>query len=126
MRGRSYGFSSVAHYQLGNLQMAWTLAQATVTAAPDQRLLVKITGKKQARVKASATRYFIRRTAYDANGHLVLVEVRDTRPPGRKSFRSAKGPSRGTYSAALRPGRNSIETRAVDAASNRSATPGPQ
>lgn len=121
-RGRRYGFLSVARDRIGNLQTASTLPQATITVAADQRPIVRISGKKLARVRSTSTRVLLRGSASDANGDLLRVEVRDSRPKGRKTFRRARGTSNWSFNAPLRPGRNSIEARAVDQVGNRSAT----
>jgi len=81
---------------------------------------LSITGKKTVRVDAATASYTVRGTAADADGNLARVEAKDSRPKGKKGFRSAKGTAAWTYRAPLKPGRNKIQIVAVDAAGNRS------
>lgn len=81
---------------------------------------LSITGKKTVRVDAATASYTVRGTATDADGDLVRVEAKDSRPKGKKGFRSAKGSATWSYRAPLKPGRNKIQIVAVDAAGNRS------
>lgn len=119
-RGNQYGFRSVARDQLGNVQTESINAQATVEVEAHFKPLLAISGKKLIRVRGSSSRYLVRGTASDQNDDLLVVEVQDSRPKGRKTFRPAKGIASWTYTALLRSGRNTIEARAVDAAGNRS------
>lgn len=77
-----------------------------------------IKGKKTVRVDAATASYTVRGTAADVDGNLARVEAKDTRPKGKKIFRSAKGTANWTYRARLKTGRNKIEVRAVDAGGN--------
>ena len=73
---------------------------------------LRVTGKKT--ITTSKRRYTLNGKAADTDGDLVRVEARDSRPKGRKKFRSAKGTDRWKYKAPLKSGRNSVKIRAVD------------
>lgn len=81
---------------------------------------LSIRGKRTIRVAARIPRRTVRGTAADADGDLVRVEAKDTRPKGRRIFRRATGTSNWTYRAPLRTGRNRIQVVAVDATGKRS------
>lgn len=81
---------------------------------------VAIKGAKTIRVKASVKSSILRGTAADVEGDLARVEAKDTRPTGRKMFRSTTGTSSWTYRAPLKTGRNQIQVKAVDQGGNSS------
>jgi len=81
---------------------------------------VRISGRNK--TQARRARHVVRGTAADADGDLLRVEVRDQRPRGRPAFRPASGSSRWSYAALLKPGRNRINARAVDATGLRSGS----
>lgn len=83
---------------------------------------LSIRGKKTIRVKSRTARHLVRGTAADLDRNLSRVEVKDSRPKGKKTFRRATGTSKWSYRAPLRKGRNVIQAVAVDSAGNRSKT----
>jgi hypothetical protein len=83
---------------------------------------LSIRGKKTIRVQSRTARHPVRGTAADLDGNLARVEVKDTRPKGRKTFRRATGKANWSYRAPLRKGRNLIQAVAVDSDGNRSKT----
>ena len=74
---------------------------------------LRVTGKKT--IITSKGRYTLKGKAADADSDLLRVEARDTRPAGRKKYRSARGTTRWSYRVPLRSGRNVVKIRAVDA-----------
>jgi trimeric autotransporter adhesin len=81
---------------------------------------LQISGKKKVTVTGATSKYLVKGTALDADGDLLRVEAMDSRTTGGKRFRSAVGTANWSYRALLKPGRNSIQVQAVDAAGNRS------
>ncbi len=79
---------------------------------------LKSKGKKTVRTKKA--RHTVKGSAADADGDLLRVEAKDTRPSGKRKFRKAKGTAKWSYKAPLKAGRNKIQVRAVDATGKRS------
>jgi hypothetical protein len=74
---------------------------------------LQVSGKKK--IRTSKRRYTLKGTAADPNDDLVRVEARDSRPKGRKKYRSAGGAARWRYKVPLKSGRNVVKIRAIDA-----------
>ena len=79
---------------------------------------LRVKGKK--RVTTTRRRYTLNGFAVDADGDLVRVEAKDSRPRGRKKFRSARGTDRWKYKTPLKSGRNVVKVRSVDATGRKS------
>jgi len=90
-----------------------TKAPPVVGPAANRGPTLKIAGRRS--VQTRRTRHVVRGSAAVPEGSLARVEVRDQRPRGRRSYRSARGTTRWSFAAPLREGRNRIEARAVDA-----------
>ncbi|MCB1205832.1 MAG: hypothetical protein KDN18_16335, partial [Verrucomicrobiae bacterium] len=98
--------------------MADSSGAAYVFTIPSSPPTLRVIGKKT--IITSKGRYSLKGSAADADGDLLRVEARDTRPAGRTTYRSARGTTRWSYRAPLRSGRNVVKIRAVDATGKQS------
>ena len=114
------GVNSVPDELAGNSGAAYVFTTVAPTSPSTSLPTLRVTGKK--RINTSKRRVTLKGTAADADGDLVRVEARDSRPKGRKKFRSARGTASWRYKAPLKSGRNTVKIRAVDATGKKSRT----
>ena len=96
---------------------SYTYANSTPVMSsvlPDPRQpTLRFKGKKK--IRTTRSRYTLRGTAYDPDGDLAGVLLKDKRPRGPKKYRAATGLAKWRYRARLKSGRNRITAYAIDA-----------